>query len=215
MMNFWTRTRLRPVSLDLSREAERNRVLRRADWRFLLPDMWPARSICYANGLLAQAVESISDRMVDARQTPVGECDLAVAIDPDSATLRAIGSALRPGGSCYVEWYSPLAGGSNRIRRRLGALGFEDVTCFWAWPWPSRAASQFWLPLDAPGAVNDFLRYRVPAQGIARKAGFVVRRSMWFLGARMGLLVPVCVVARKPAMSASSTGLPPSLRPSP
>ncbi len=192
------------LGTDLAREATRNKVLRRADWRFLLPNPQPARSICFADGLLAQAVEMISGQTMDARQAPAGECDLAVAVDPDSATLRAIWSALRTGGMCYTEWYSPLAGGPNRIRHRLQSLGFERVTCAWPWPWPSRASAQFWLPPDAPGTLDWFLSHRAPAQGVARRAGHAVRRTVWRLSARMGLLLPVCVIARKPVLSTAA-----------
>ena len=85
------------------REEVRNRLLRRVDWRFLLPTPQPTKSICFANGLLSRAVRLISDRMADDRLDPIDNYDLAVAVNPNHATLRKGWTALRPGGSCYTE----------------------------------------------------------------------------------------------------------------
>src|SRR5215831_2449121 len=93
-------------------EKIRNKLLRRVDWRFLLPNSRPTKSICFAKGLLAEAVELISESVVDASfPDPPGDCDLAVAVNPSPATLRAAWAALRPGGGSYTEWYSASAGG--------------------------------------------------------------------------------------------------------
>src|SRR5437868_4642195 len=96
----------RPVPLEAQPEAQRNGLLRRTDGRFLRPGPRPRRSICFAEGRLAQAVAAISDEVVEPDNGPPGECDLAVAVDPDAATLRAAWSALRPGGTYYGEYYS-------------------------------------------------------------------------------------------------------------
>jgi hypothetical protein len=154
------------------REKVRNRLLRRVDWRFLLPTPKPGKSICFANGLLAEAVGLVSGCVADASLHDLpGDCDLAVAVNPGQATLRASWAALRPGGSSYTEWYSPLAGGPQGIRRRLEAVGFEDVTCYWPWPWPSFSSPRFWLPLEAPGTVHYFLLSRPPARGVIHRVG--------------------------------------------
>src|SRR5207244_1069203 len=113
-------------------ERIRNRLLRRADWRFLLPSPAPDVSVCFAGGLLAQAVASISGTVLDARQACPGSCDLAVARNPNAATLRTMWTALRPGGACYVEWDTLVLGGPRGVRRRLVAQGFEDVVCYWS-----------------------------------------------------------------------------------
>ncbi len=183
------------------REEVRNRLLRRADWRFLLASPQPTKSICFANGLLGRAVRLISDRMADKRLDTTGDCDLAVAVNPNRATLRKGWSALSPGGSCYTEWYSPLAGGPKGIRRRLEAAGFEDVTCYWAWPWPSLSHPRYWLPLGAPGALHHFLLSRPPTVGAVRRVANAGLRALWLLGLRIGLTLPICVIARKPAIT--------------
>jgi hypothetical protein len=188
------------ASADLPPEATRNQVLRRADGRFLLPQVRPAQSICFADGLLAQAVAAISDQVVEAGKSAAGQCDLAVAVDADRATLQAAWSALHPGGWCYSEWHSPLAGSAPRIRQRLQAAGFAEVECYWPWPrpGPGRALPQFWLPLDAPGLVDYFLRQRSLIDGFKRRAAFAARRASWYVIDRFGMQRPVCAVARKP-----------------
>lgn len=186
------------MPVDLSLEASRNQVLRRADWRFLLPQVRPAQSICFANGLLAQAVSAISDRVVNVSHGLDGQCDLAVVVDPDRATMQSAWSALRPGGWCYSEWYSPLAGGVPRIRQRLQIAGFEDVQCYWPWPWPRRGSAQFWLPLEAPALVNYFLQQRALLTGFKRRATFAARQVAWRMIDRLGMQRPVCALACKP-----------------
>lgn len=193
-------------------EEARNRLLRRVDWRFLLPDPAPRTSVCFADGLLAEAVDLISTRVAEPGRAPADECELAVAVDPDGATLRAARAALRPGGSCYTEWYSPLAGGARGVRRRLRAAGFDDVTCYWAWPAPAHARPHFWVPLEAPGARGHFLSSRPVGRDAVRRVGRAVRRVAWTLALRASLLLPVCAVARKPTRPTGQR--PPAAEPS-
>jgi hypothetical protein len=186
-------------------EEVRNRLLRRVDWRFLLPTPEPGKSICFARGLLRRAVRLISDRMADEKfDSTSTDCDLAVAIGPNRATLRECWSALRPGGSLYTEWYSPLGGGPNGVRRRLEAAGFDQVRCYWAWPWPCLSRPRFWLPLEAPGAVDYFLLSRPPAPTAVRRLAAIGLRALWLSSLRLGVTVPICALARKPGVSVSN-----------
>jgi len=182
-------------------EKVRNRLLRRTDWRFLLRTPVPTKCICFANGLLGRAVRFISDRMADDQLDPAGDCDLAVAVNPNRAILRKGWTALRPGGSCYTEWYSPLAGGPKGIRRRLEAAGFKDVTCYWAWPWPSLSYPRYWLPLGAPGALRHFLLSRPQALGAVPRIANASLRALWLSSLRLGLTLPIYAVAHKPALT--------------
>jgi hypothetical protein len=181
-------------------ETARNRLLRRIDWRFLLADPQPKISICFGDHELARALALISPHVVlgdtDAAAHTAG--DLAVAVNPTSATLQAAWRMLRPGGSCYSEWYSPLAGGTKRIRRRLLETGFTHVTCYWAWPWPAGSRTRFWIPLEAPGALSYFLTSRPPAPNRVRHFARAVGRSMLILATLRMLPFPVCAVSRKP-----------------
>jgi hypothetical protein len=185
---------------DVPEEA-RNRILRRADWRFLLPDPVPETSICFEGGLLAEAVKAISRRVVHPKTGPDDLCDLAVCLNPGREQLEAAFRALRPGGACYSEWYSPLAGGPPGVRRRLEATGFRDVVCYWAWPWPSRGAPKHWVPLEASGAVRYFLASQPRAPRLALRAGRAALRGFWRIARWLRLALPVCAVARRPFLS--------------
>jgi hypothetical protein len=184
---------------DLEREDKRNRLLRRADWRFLLPNPKPVKTVCFASGFLARATAFISDSIVDGRLDHSGLCDLAVAVDPDRITLQQAWDALDPGGSLYTEWYSPLTGGSKRVCQRLEEAGFEDVTCYW--PWPSLSRSYFWLPLDAPSALEYFQTNRLRVRALVSRIGSTVRQAPWRLSLWLGLTLPFCATARKPGVS--------------
>ena len=189
------------VTIDHHSEAAINRILRRADWRFLLPDPRPARSICFADGLLAQAVAAVSDQLIEPAAHAIDDCDLAVARNPDRQTLQAAWAALRPGGACYVEWTSPLMGGPVKIRQRLEAMGFTQVSYYWSWPPPDRASTLYWLPIESPHVVRYLLANRTSGHGLLNRAGNKVLEEVWRLGLSLHLLAPLSVIARKPPVS--------------
>lgn len=178
------------------REQVRNQLLRRADWRFLLPNPQPDRSICFAHGQLAKAVALVSNEVLDARCECHEDCDLAVAVNPNHATLRSAWQALRPGGACYTEWWWPSMTGVRGVRRRLAAAGFVNVSCYWAWP--LHVPAQFWLPLEAPDALHYFLSTRAPASSARQQVGNAVQKLAWQWLMRGQLLFPIRAVATKP-----------------
>ena len=184
-------------------EAVRNRLLRRADWRFLLPDPVPARSACFAGGRLQQAVALVSGEVTGAPSP--GSCDLAVAVNPRADTLRAARAALRPGGACYTEWHAP-GPGITAVRQRLEAAGFRDVAVYRPWPWPGFLPARFWLPLEAPGAAafarGSAVLHRHPVPGPGSRA----LRAAHGLLERLGIRGPVCAVARVPAEGDAAPG---------
>ncbi len=186
------------MAADVQSEARLNRLLRRADWRFLLPNPRPARSICFSDGLLAQAVAAITDDLIDPSTHSPSDCDLAVALNPTAETLQAAWAALRPGGACYLEWTSPLAGGPVNIQQRLAALGFTQVVCYWAWPPPDRSSPLFWLPLEAPHVIHYYLANRARSQSFPIRAGNKLLEVMWRSGSKLHVVAPLCVIARKP-----------------
>ena len=204
--------RARAVS-GILREDVRNKLLRRADWRFLLHNPEPAKSICFTAGLLRRAVESISGSVVDGPAGAPADCDLAVARDPNQTMLRAAWAGLRPGASCYTEWYSPLAGGAKGVRRRLERAGFKDVVCYSCWPWPFLAPSRYWLPLGAPGALRYFAASRSSPDNAIRRLAGIFRRGLWRLGVWTGFILPICAVARKPAIDFVNPRRPGTVRP--
>lgn len=192
------------VAVNYQHEAQRNRLLRRADWRFLLPDPAPHTCVCYADGELATAAALIADHVVDARHAAPDTCDLAVAVNPSSATLRRAWTALRPGGACYLEWRRPALRGVQHARRQLSTVGFEQIACYWAWPLPFRAAAHCWLPLDSSGALDYFLSSRPQGTTVVHRAGRTARQVVWQLLYRSGLTWPRFTVARKPALHATT-----------
>jgi len=179
-------------------EAAVNRILRRADWRFLLQDPRPARSICFASGLLAQAVAAISEQVIDPTTHPVGDCDLVVAQNPTLQTLQASWATLRPGGACYIEWTSPLAAGPVKLQQLLESIGFTETACYWLWPWPDRASTLYWLPIESPHVVQYFLANRTHGQSLLGRFWSRVLEMGWRMSLRLRLLAPLSIIARKP-----------------
>ena len=132
-----------------------NLLLRRADWRFLLPSAQPRTSVVFTDGLLAQSVAEISGRLTLGLAATARDCDLAVAVDPSPSTLRAAHESLREDGVCYTEWTAWRAGGAAGIRRRLQAAGFRFVSLYW--PGPDPEAPRFWLTLQPHRAPYYYL----------------------------------------------------------
>ncbi len=180
------------------REEKRNRVLRRADWRFLLPTPSPGRSICFADGLLAEATRAVSEEMVRTGASGQVDCNLAVAVDPDDYLLRLAWQSLEPGGSLYSEWYSPWAGSWPAVRKKLERAGFVDPRAYWVWPRPDAGPVGFWLPLGSPAALAHLLASRSQENtGMQRLVRGLSWRG-WQAAERSGWVRPLCVVAARP-----------------
>jgi glycosyltransferase involved in cell wall biosynthesis len=111
-------------------ESRRNAVLRREDWRFLLP----------------------------GEEEPASE-QLTIAGFPTAGVTRAALDSLAPGGELVCSWRWPRIGAAVRARRRLEATGLVDVRVYWAGPLPHRLP-QFWLPLGSAGAERHLLASR-------------------------------------------------------
>lgn len=182
-------------------EASRNRLLRRADWRFLLPTPMPRQVVSLARGTLADAVGLIAP--VAAQSGPAPAADLAVAVNPPAADLEALLGRLEPGGICYTEWY---ARGPADVRRRLETAGFEQVTTYWPWPWPGLSAAWFWVPLESQAAPAFLLTTRLRARNALRRAIDGPLRALWLRAQRSGWLRPVCAVSRKPGDGTAKRG---------
>ncbi|HEX9074396.1 MAG TPA: hypothetical protein VF932_01395, partial [Anaerolineae bacterium] len=181
---------------EMSPVASRNRLLRRADWRFLLPTPQPVRSICFTDGLLAQSVTEVSKENIRGRSPAGNECDLAVAANPDRSTLRAAFGALRTGGALYTEWATWRAGGGGGIRRRLSAAGFADVQLYWAYPNP--ITPRFWLPLPSGKAPGQYLaNHRFARDNFVHRLARAVLPPILRLGLRTGWLPHLSAVAYK------------------
>jgi hypothetical protein len=179
------------------REAARARLLRRADWRFLLDRPVPEKVWCCCEAELREAVSAVSVSVADVHSAPQGDCDLAVLTEPDGAALRRAWAALSPGGACYAEWSSLGVAGSGGMRKLLRAAGFELVRCYVPWRAPPRA--YLWLPLKSRGALRHFLGRPLPGRNRLRRRLYAMRRAATALAHWFGVLRPICAVALKPA----------------
>lgn len=187
----WLPSRLAPSAPAKTAEAARNELLRRADWRFLLPNATPARVLCLAQGTLAAAVQAVAHETV--RNAAPRTCELAVAVNPTRDELRQMWEALAPGGALYVEWTMPLFT-LGTIRDELRKAHFEHAKLYWAYPFPHRASASFWLPLDSPRALDYFLSQRRGRRGPLQDPVSTV----WSWSTKVGWMLPVSSVARKP-----------------
>jgi aminoglycoside phosphotransferase (APT) family kinase protein len=172
------------------REKERNRLLRRVDWRFVLRCHETPRAVDWASGQLSRATTVV----IGAKKDHPAGADLVVLARPTAKRLSGAFGALDNGGQVYCEWRIPIPTRVRRARRALERVGFVDIQLLWPWPPPQLAPPQFWLPLDSPTALKGFMSLRaVPS---SRWRALV--RTLWPAVARTGLLAPVCAVARRP-----------------
>lgn len=164
-------------------EPERNALLRRVDWLFLLDGAGAPRVADLDRGADAAAIEMVASRAASE------EADVAVLGFPSRGGLDAARAALAPGGQLVCRWRRPRLFGARRARRRIAAAGFRSARLYWPGPWPHRLP-HFWLPLDSPAAARHLLAQRAP--GSWRQA---LMRAVWPLARAAGLLAPVYVIA--------------------
>ncbi len=193
-----------PVS-ERPADEERNRLLRRTDWRFFLPDPNPSKTICFAGGPLLDSVRLISGSVVDGRNGAEARgCDLAVTVDPDPETLALARSSLRAGGFLYSEWRGIVRRGKALVRRRLESTGFEGASFYWPHPDPSVTNPAAWIPLRGGSALRHyFVENRGKSRTPLRRAARKLMRAVSAAAPRLRLAQPVCALARKPTPSAA------------
>lgn len=180
-------------------EQERNRLLRRVDWRFLAGTPVSASSVCFGDATLARALGEMSSRIVRPEAALAGtDCDVAAAVNPDADTLRRAWSALRPGGTLYTEWTGVRSGGPWGVARKLTRQGFADIECYAPRPDPALGPARVWIPLESTPAVRYFLRNQARANAVPhRRFARTIRRALWLAGRGARFSHPLAVVARK------------------
>ena len=135
--------------LEALPEGKRNHLLRRSDWRYLLPDAAPALVLCLGGTELWASCEVIAREVHDAPKPGV-RYDLVVAENPSRRELRRMAAAMSLDGACYTEWTRVAPLGPARLRSRLAEAGFRDATTYR--PWPSLSPCRAWVPTQGSAA---------------------------------------------------------------
>ncbi len=140
-------------------EERRNRFLRRVDWRFLLPNPVPARTVCDTDVCLHEALTEVlpAGSVHGTGGAPAAVFDLAVLVDPTQAAVHRAWAMLQPGGALYVEC---RYGGIRRLLRHLRRAGFTDLRVYAPESNPRDTFAQSWVPLDRGPALTYYLTYR-------------------------------------------------------
>ncbi len=185
-----------PVPASTGDDGPPAELIRRADWRLLLPDGPQRRAVVFGSGDLSASAALVADTVVAPRGA--SGCDLAVATAPRAAQLRAAFAALDAGGTLYAEWPRPAIGGERGIRRRLQAAGFQDVRCTFAWPLPARGVPAYWLPLGSRGAAAHLFETHSREPGVRGRLAAAGRAVVWRLARALGVL-PLTVTATRGA----------------
>ena len=166
-------------------ENQRNRLLRRIDWRFLLPDPVPQVSLVIGDDELGTALRLVSGRVVDQGSGVPGTCDLAAITDPGPRDLKDAFDALRPGGSCFVEWRSRRRRAAAGGVRALRVVGFGCVSEFVAWrPSPK---TRIWLPRHRLAPRRYFLGRPLPSRQPGQRWLWKLARGLAMLAVQVGL----------------------------
>jgi len=193
----------RPVHASAGGEEPPDALVRRADWRLLLPAGPQRRAVVFGDGDLAASAALVAQTVVGPRGA--SGCDLAVATAPGAAQLRAAFAALDPGGTLYAEWPWPVLGGERGVCRRLRGAGFQDVRCTFAWPLPARGVPAYWLPLGSRGAASHLFETHAREPGPRGRLAAAGRAVVWRLACTLGVL-PLTVTATRGAPGGLSEG---------
>src|SRR5689334_13344122 len=132
-------------------------LLRRADWRWLLPEGRAPRVICLAADDLCPSAPIVADGPADRAVGPNvewvhmprgsaqdGRYDMALASTCAAMTLSRARQALRADGALYVACQVRTAAAVKRLERRLQAGGFRDVQRVMRWD--ASDADRAWVP---------------------------------------------------------------------
>jgi hypothetical protein len=181
-------------------EEERNRRLRRIDWRFLLPNPSPNRVLCLANGALREAANALSAQVFGRERLTEGDFDLVVAVDPSVSELASLYAAVAADGAIYAEFRTPRAGGAKLLAGRFAAAGFSEIRVYWPWPWISFLPARFWIPLGAPGAWRWITSGEAPTRSPVRGIRGMALHAAFRVALRLPVKVPLVLVgAKRPA----------------
>jgi len=188
-----------------------NVLLRRVDWRFLLSNPKPAKSIIFGGAGLKEPLTIISECVIDASTDLMdSNFELAVASEPNTEIIQEIFSALKPGGDCYIEWLLPPFARIRSLETKLAAAGFCNIESYIPIPNQIQLPAKIWVPLNAPEAIDYSLKLYFKGNG---KKTFIkrMRDIIWSLGPKPIAVFPwllsskpnnllISTVAQKPAL---------------
>jgi hypothetical protein len=142
-------------------------VVRRADWRFLLPDPVLGR-VAYVAPHDPELVDALAvvGAEVDllARPEPTAAHDVVVLTGAGAGLAAAAACLLRPGGRLYAETTGP---GTRTWSRALHAAGYDEIEAHWLWP-DAHACREI-VPI-APGPLRHALGRRDPGARVRARA---------------------------------------------
>ena len=171
-------------------------AVRRADWRFLLPDAHLDR-VAYAaphDPALVRALKLVAGRLrlTEADDLQADSADVVVATGAGPQAAARLAAAVRPGGWVYAEARG-LA--SARWAAALRGAGLEEVDVVWLWPDAARTKEM--VALSDAHAVRHALGRRDPGARLRVRAW--AARALLATGL-LRLVVPsVAIVGRRPA----------------
>lgn len=168
-------------------------AVRRADWRYLLPDPALGRVAYPAprDARLFEALTLVSERVERPAATAIEGYDVVVLTGADRFALDAAADHASSGTWIYAEASGRTAAAfASRLRRR----GFEDVAAHWLWPDAERCKEI--VPMEHT-ALRHALGRRDPGARLrlrARLAGALARTPLFRL-----VVKRAGVIARVPA----------------
>ncbi len=119
-------------------------TVRRLDWRFLLPSPGLGvvgyigkreSALCQALQKFSGSVILLTDSAGAGKTGTVQRLDLLVGNSSDFMALKKATKVLRPGGCLYLELKrSRIFSNTRAVAKRLGTIGYSDVTVHWHRP---------------------------------------------------------------------------------
>lgn len=167
-------------------------AVRRADWRFLLPDP-VLRRVAYIGPhepALVGALSALSDAL-ELRPLHGTLHDVVVLTRPTERRELTAASLVAPGGWVYLETTGARAGG---VIDRLRDTGLVDLAAWWLWPQASACLEM--IPLANPTALNAALGRRQPGARLRARAW--AAQALARCGVLRPLLASVALVGRRP-----------------
>jgi hypothetical protein len=175
--------------------------VRRADWRFLLPDPALGR-VAYVgphDEELVRALERLSPgvTLVEPGEGGSASHDVALATAAHPPAAEQLVSLLRPGGWLYAETTGRAAA---RWAGALRAASLEGVEAWWLWPDAARPKEL--VPLDDPAAIRHALGRRDPGARLRPRAW--AARALLACGLLRPVIPAAAVVGRRPLASGAA-----------